>query len=90
MGAAFSGRRHRLGGQGSSIADCISQCQEVVRARLLRRGGHGQAENFPATGNGEGIGVLLAEIVTMGLGVGGQRPEDCGGVGVDVRQGSHR
>jgi hypothetical protein len=26
----------------------------------------------------------------MGLGVGGQRPEDCGGVGVDVRQGSHR
>ncbi|MDQ0869983.1 hypothetical protein QFZ70_002456 [Arthrobacter sp. V1I9] len=90
MGAAFSGRRRRLGGQGSSIADCIGQCQEVVRARLLRRGGHGQAENFPATGDGEGISVLLAEIVTMGLRVRGQRTKDRCGIRVDVRKSSYR
>jgi len=90
MRPALGSRRLGLGRQGRGIAHGIGQGQQVVGARLLRGGGHGEAQDFPAARNGEGIRVLLAQIVTMGLGVGGQRPEDCGGVGVDVRQGSHR
>jgi hypothetical protein len=90
MGAAFAGRWLGLDRQGSGIADRIGQGQEVIRSRLLRSGGHGQAQNLPAPRDREGIGVLLAQIVTVGLGVGGQRPKDRGGIRVDVRQGSYR
>lgn len=90
MGAAFAGRWLRLGRQGGSIADRIGQGQEVIRTRLLRGGGHGQAQYLPAPRDREGISVLLAQIVTMGLGVGGQRSKDRCGVRVDVRQGSYR
>jgi hypothetical protein len=34
--------------------------------------------------------MLLAQIVTMRLSVGGKRTQDCGGVGIDVRQSSYR
>jgi hypothetical protein len=34
--------------------------------------------------------MLLAQIVTMRLSIGGKRTKDGGGVGVDVRQSSHR
>jgi hypothetical protein len=90
MRAALPGRWLRLGGQGSGVADRVGQCQEVIRTRLLRSGGHGQAQNLPAPGNGEGISVLLAQIVTMGLGVSGQRSQDRRGIRVDVRQRSDR
>ena len=90
MGAAFPGRWLRLGRQGSGIADRVGQGKEVIRSRLLRSGGHGQAQNLPAPRDGEGISVLLAQIVTMGLGVGGQRSKDRRGIRVDVRQGSYR
>ena len=90
MGGAFPGWWLRLGRQGSGIADRIGQGQEVIRSRLLRSGGHRQAQNLPAPRDGKGISVLLAQIVTMGFGVGGQRSKDRGGIGVDVRQGSYR
>lgn len=90
MGAAFPGRWLRLGRQGSGIADRVGQGQEVIRSRLLRSGGHGQAQNLPAPRDREGISMLLAQIVTMGLGVGGQRSKDRRGIRVDVRQGSYR
>lgn len=90
MGAAFSCRRRRLDGQCSDIPDCIGQRQEVVRTRLLRSCWHGEAQNFPAPWHGEGIRMLPAQVIAMGFGVGGQRTQDCGGVRIDVRQGSHR
>jgi hypothetical protein len=90
MRAALPRRRLRLGGQGSGVADRIGQRQEVIGAGLLRSGGHGQAQNLPAPRDGEGISVLLTQIVTMGLGVGGQRTKDRRGIRVDVRQRSYR
>ncbi len=90
MGTSLAGGRRRLGRQGSGVPDGIGQCQEVIRPRLLRRGGHGQAQDLPAPRDSKGISVLLAQIVTMGFRVRGQRTEDRCGIRVDVRQGGHR
>lgn len=90
MGAAFPGGWRRPGRQGSGIPDRVGQCQEVIGARLLRSGGHGQAQNLPPPRDRKGISVLLAQIVTMGLGVGGQWSKDRRGIRVNVRQGSYR
>lgn len=85
----------RLGGrslrrEGSGFTDGISQCQQVVRTGLVRGGRHGQPEDFPAAGHRERPGVLFAQIVTMRLGVRSQGAKDGGGVGIHVRQSSHR
>jgi hypothetical protein len=90
MRPALGSGRLRLCRQGSGVPHCIGQGQQVIRARLLRSGGHREAQDFPAPGDGKGVCMLLAQIVTMRLSVGGQRAKDCGGVGIDVRQGGHR
>jgi hypothetical protein len=90
MGAALHRRLLRLVGQGRSIPDGIGKGEQVIRAGLLGSGRHGQPQDLPAPRDGQGAGVLLAQIVTMRLGVRGERTEDCRGVCVDVRQGSHR
>src|SRR5262245_58699597 len=41
---------------------------------------------IPAAGRGQAAGVLLAQVVRVGLGERGQRTDDRGGLGVDVRQ----
>ncbi len=40
----------------------------------------------PSRAGGEALGVLGAQVVAVGFGVGGERAEDRGRVGVDVRQ----
>ena len=76
--------------KGSGIADGIRQGQQVIGPRLLRGGGHGQAQHLPAARNGQRIRVLLTEVVAVGFCVGGQRAEDRGGVCIYVRQRGHR
>jgi hypothetical protein len=90
MGGALGRCCLDLWGQRCGFPDRVGQCQEVIGARLLRAGGHGQAKHFPAPGNSQGAGMLLAQIVTMRLGVRSKRTEDGGGVSVDVRQSSYR
>jgi hypothetical protein len=90
MRPTFGGARLRLCRQRSGVPHSIGQGQQVIGARLLRGGGHGEPQDFPAPRHGKGACVLFAQIVTMGLGVRGQRAKDCSGVGIDVRQGSHR
>jgi hypothetical protein len=90
MGSPLGLRCLQLRGQRRRFPDRVGKCQEVVGARLLRVGGHGQAKYFPATWNRQRAGMLLAQIVTMRLSVGGKRAQDCGGVGIDVRQSSYR
>lgn len=46
----------------------------------------GEPDDFPAPGRGEPLAVFGAEVVAMGLGIGGERAEDRGRVGIDVRQ----
>lgn len=79
-----------LGGQGCGIADRIGKRKEVIGAGLLGRAGHGQAKDFPAPGNRQGVSVLLAQVVAVWFGVRGQWTKDSGGIRVDVRQGSNR
>lgn len=90
MVAALGRRLLGLGGQRRCVPDSVGQGQKVVRAGLLGRCGHGQPQDFPAAGNGEGVCVLFAEIVTVGLGVRGERTQDRGGVCVHVGQSCHR
>lgn len=45
-----------------------------------------QPYDLPAPRGGETLRVLRAQVVAMGFGVGGERAEDRGRVGVDVRQ----
>jgi hypothetical protein len=86
----LGGRRLPLDRQGSSVPDRVGKSQEVVRAGLLGRGGHGQAKNLPAPGNGEGISVLPAQVVAVGLRISRQWTKDRRGVRVDIRQGGYR
>lgn len=42
-----------FGGGRSRLPDRVGKCQQVIRARLLWRCGHGKAKDFPATRNRE-------------------------------------
>lgn len=90
VGATLGGRPLLRGRLGCRLADGVGQGEQVVGAWLLRCGGHGQTEYFPAPGNGQGAGVLAAQVIAVGFGVGGQGPEDRGGIRVDVGQRRYR
>jgi hypothetical protein len=90
MGAALRRLLLRLDGQCPHVPDRIGQGEQVIRARLVGCGRHGQPQHLPAPGHRKGVCVLLAEIVAMRLSVGGQGAEDSGGVCIHVRQGGHR
>lgn len=68
------------------LAHRVGERFEVVTARPGRTRGVGEADDLPAAGRGEALGVLGTEVVTVGFGVGGEGAEDRGRVGVDVRQ----
>jgi hypothetical protein len=89
MGAALGGRL-RLRGARRGIPDGVCERQEVIRPGLLRGGRHGQPQHFPATRNRQRVRVLFTEVVAVRLGIGGQRPQDGGGVRIHVRQGGYR
>ncbi len=59
---------------------------QVVTAGPGRGRGVEEPDDLPATRGGEALGVLGAQVVAVGFGVGGERAEDRGRVGVDVRQ----
>jgi len=80
------GLRRERGG----VPNGVGKRQQVIGPWLLGGGRHGQAQHFPATGNRKRIGMLLAEVVAVRFRVGGERPQDCGGVCVHVRQGGYR
>lgn len=64
----------------------VGQRFEIVVAGA--RGGRrvGEPDDLPAAWRGEPLAVLGAEVVAVGLGIGGERAEDRGRVGIDVRQ----
>ena len=59
---------------------------QVIAAGAGRSGAVRQPHDLPATGRGQALAVLGAQVVAVGLGIGGERTEDCGRVRVDVRQ----
>ena len=90
VGRAMPLRRRRLRRERCGFPDGIGQCQEVIWPGLVGCGRHRQPEDFPAAGNCQRPGMLLAQIVTMRLGIRSQGAQDCSGVCVYVRQCSHR
>lgn len=59
---------------------------QVVPAGPGRSRAVDETDDLPAARGGEALGVLGAQVVAVGFGVGGERAEDRGRVGVDVRQ----
>src|SRR5882757_85675 len=59
---------------------------QVVTGGAGGSGRVGEPDNLPAARRGEARGVLRTQVVAVGFGVGGERAEDRGRVGVDVRQ----
>lgn len=51
-----------------------------------RRGPVREPDDLPATGRGESLTVFRAQVVAVGLGIRGERTEDRGRIGIDVRQ----
>lgn len=90
LGAALPLLRSGSCGPRRRLADSIRQGQKIVRARLWRLGRHGEPQDFPAPGHGERGGMLPAEVVAVGFGVGGERSQDCCRVRINVRQSCHR
>ena len=90
MGAALPLLRSGCCWPRRCLADSIGEGEKVVRARLWRLGRHGEPQDFPASRNGERVGVLPAEVVAVRFGVGGKRSQDGCGIRIDVRQSSHR
>ena len=84
------GGRLRLRRKRGGVPHGIRKGKEVVWSGLLGSGRHCQAQDFPTPGYRQRIGMLFAEVVTVWLGVRGQRPQDRGGVCIDVRQGGYR
>ena len=79
-----TGSRRRLRRGPGGLPDGVGQRLEVVAARPEVGGVRGQPQDLPAARGGEPLGVRGAQVVAVRLGVGGQRAEDGGGVGVDV------
>jgi hypothetical protein len=73
----------RCGGRPGRLADRVGERLEIVAAGLARLGG--KADDLPAPGSGEPLGVLRAEVIAVRLDVRREGAENGGGVSVDVR-----
>src|SRR6478736_1047799 len=78
------------GGRGAGLAGLthrVGEGEQVVRRRARVDELPGQTHDLPAPRRGQPLGVLGAQVVGVWLGVGGQRTQDRGLVGIDVGQG---
>jgi hypothetical protein len=68
----------------------VGQGDQIVGGR--RRWGEISVvpDQVPASGGGEAAGVGFAQVVRVGLGERGERPDDGGGIAVDVGQSGDR
>lgn len=68
------------------LTDGVGERFQVVTTGAGGGRGVGEPDDFPAARRGEPLAVLGTEVVAVGLGIGGERAEDRGRVGIDVRQ----
>lgn len=68
------------------FAHRVGECFEIVTARARRGRAVRQTDDLPAARSGQSLAVFRTQVVAMRLGVGGERAEDRGRVGIDVRQ----
>lgn len=77
-------------GPDGRLPDSIGQGEEIVGAGAGGVGRHRQPQHFPPARDGQGPGVLFAQVITVRFGIGGQRAQNGGGVCINVRQSGHR
>ena len=82
LAAAFD--RTLLGAGGFSYG--IGQGLQIITARACRGRTVRQTDDLPAAWSGQPLAVFRTQVVAVRLGVGGERAEDRGRVGIDVRQ----
>jgi hypothetical protein len=70
----------------SRLPHSVGKGFQIIPAGPGRTGTVGEPDDLPAARCREALGVLGTQVVAVGLGVGGERAEDCGRVGIDVRQ----
>ena len=82
-----------LGGLGGwffgGLPHCIHERGQIIAAGDPRLSGEIQPDYFPSQRHREPGSVGVAQIVTMGFGVGCQRSQHRGGIGVHIRQGGN-
>jgi hypothetical protein len=71
-------------GESGGFPDSIGQREQVVALGLRVDGLTGQPDDLPAPGRGEPLGMLLAQVVGVRLGIGRQRAENGRLVGVHI------
>jgi len=84
-GAGRKGDRTLSG--SARLPDGIREGEQVVGRRRRRDVVTAEPHDLPAPWHGQPLGVLGAEVVGVRLGIRRERPEDDGGVAVDVGQG---
>src|SRR5690242_14793982 len=83
-GRAARSAGRRGGRRAGGLSDRVGQRLEIVGADRRRTGLAVEPHDLPATRGGELRRVVLAQVVGVRLGVGGERADDGGRVGVDV------
>ena len=89
LGGRSSRRPGALGLGAGRLADGVGQCLEVVGVRDRRREVADVPHDLPAARHRQAHRVLLAQVVGVRLGVGRQRADHGGEVGVGVGQRGH-
>lgn len=68
------------------LADGIRQGFEIVTAGPGRSRAVREPDDLPAAWRGQSLAVFGAQVIAVGLGIRGERAEDRGRIGIDVRQ----
>ncbi len=68
------------------LAYGVRQGFEIVTAGPGRRRAVREPDDLPAAWRGQSLAVFGAQVIAMGLGIRGERAEDRGRIGIDVRQ----
>jgi hypothetical protein len=78
--------RIRLIPWSRSLSNSVCKRLEIIAAGFEGIRIWGDPHDLPATRSGETLTVHLAEVIAVRFGIGGQRTEDRGGVGVHIGQ----
>lgn len=70
------------------FADSVHQCRELIGSRGAGLIAKLKPEDFPAAGRSKALCMEFAQVVAVWFRVRCQRTQDCGGIGVHVRQSS--
>ena len=70
------------------FADSVHQGGELIGSRGAGLVTKLKPKDFPAAGRRKALGVEFAQVVAVRFCVGCQRTQDCGGIGVHIRQSS--